>query len=392
MKEFAEYVNKYIDTKVSTAELLKYWKEAKSAHLFSIFGNNLFLEKEITTSFSDEQILQMIERKNFIPFYTDLCNIIYSPEDFYLKPLNETTYSEYQSFNNPEISFRLNIGSYLLDKKTLIKNTWEKPATDFGFFKVYPGTKITRIFSKLAKHYNLKGWKQIIDVFSKANTYKKATGVLRLSIHPLDYLTISENTNNWTTCMSISEEGMYSGTLTEILNSPYVVVAYLQHPNNKTKIWRELYLVHPNIIINIKGYPTQNAELTKIVLKWLKELAEQANFSTYNNTLQSFTDEEASTDMYPILYTNAFYNDSGTCNQYAYINFSVPVADIQFNYSGYRTCLSCGKINSGQYSTTVETLVCDNCRKNFKFPKNSEEIREKPRFSEKRRKKNVWTF
>lgn len=57
-------------------------------------------------------------------------------------------------------------------------------------------------------------------------------GKLCLSIHPLDYMTMSDNACDWSSCMSWQEDGCYRMGTVEMMNSPCVIVAYLEssHP------------------------------------------------------------------------------------------------------------------------------------------------------------------
>ena len=74
---------------------------------------------------------------------------------------------------------------------------------------------------------------------------KRLKGTLCLSIHPLDYITISDNNCDWDSCMTWTGDdcpGEYRlGTL-EMMNSPSVVVAYLDskepyHPLDDGRAW-----------------------------------------------------------------------------------------------------------------------------------------------------------
>lgn len=355
MKEFAEYLNKFVKPKIPIEDLLYSWEKAKSKNLFRVFGNKLFYEKEITVNASISKLkkdLLNLEFKSNSHFYSNLDEIFYN-DSFICKALKE---------NLPIYKVR----SYLLNRTTIIENSWKMPPTDFGFFKAYPGTKITHIYNKLAKHYSIEGWEEIRQIHAKVVSSKILKGILRISIHPLDYITISDNTNGWTSCMSMEDSGLYCGTLTEILNSPYVVVASLLHPINRTKIWRELYLVHPKTIINIKSYPFENVEITKIVLNWLKELSDTNTNNHYDNELVCINNYSSN---YPTIFSREFYNDCGRADQYGYFNNINKIHTVDFNFSGTRICLSCGK--RIQDIEPTRKFVCYDCEDRLQGNHNS---------------------
>ena len=84
---------------------------------------------------------------------------------------------------------------------------------------------------------------------SRALNCKTIKGNLCLSIHPLDYVTMSDNTFNWDSCMNwMGCCGDFRLGTIECMNSPYIVVAYVESENEKlvfghhewnSKRWRE---------------------------------------------------------------------------------------------------------------------------------------------------------
>ena len=103
----------------------------------------------------------------------------------------------------------------------------------------------------------------------------KLHGQLCISIHPLDYMTMSDNDCDWDSCMSWKNEGSYRLGTVEMMNSPSVVVAYLESStpmwlpkgvwNNKK--WRCLFIVTPDVITSVKGYPYNSNALNAIVIE-----------------------------------------------------------------------------------------------------------------------------
>ena len=64
------------------------------------------------------------------------------------------------------------------------------------------GCKLSRLLGKLAKHFEVDGYEEFRILASQVTNQKKLTGKLCLSIHPLDFFTMSDNNCGWETCMN----------------------------------------------------------------------------------------------------------------------------------------------------------------------------------------------
>ena len=139
-------------------------------------------------------------------------------------------------------------------------------------------------------YYNLlvKKYEKIRIKHSMILNDKTVKGNLVFSIHPLDFMTMSDNSLNWQSCMSWQNEGCYRIGTVEMMNSNNVICCYIEDEKNpfefqnqatgevyfwNNKKWRQLEYVNPDIIMTGKAYPYQNNEISKIVLNELRELA-----------------------------------------------------------------------------------------------------------------------
>ena len=146
----------------------------------------------------------------------------------------------------------------------------------------------------------------------------KMTGNLCLSIHPLDYITMSENDEGWSSCMNWHDEGCYRRGTIEMMNSKYVLVAYVKSENNEiymgndnhwnSKKWRSLFYLDKDIITSIKGYPYQHPALVKVIIEKLEELAEANLGYMYGHKLRK-SDGEDSYLMWDEEAVNYWYTD-----------------------------------------------------------------------------------
>lgn len=229
----------------------------------------------------------------------------------------------------------------------------------FEVFKYYP--LYEEQFNYFAKNYN------------ELRAIKNRDALLCLSIHPLDFMTMSDNNSGWTSCMAWADEeggGCYRVGTVEMMNSNMTICAYLlpekekdkewlfgQYPRHwdaddyyyenipedadeetkeawtwNNKRWRCLYYINKDILCSGKSYPYTSDSLSKMVLDVIHELAEKnlgwkyqfgpqpyldmRNFS-FRNFYKLRDDEEFLKDKHCIFFeTKGMYNDFLNANDY----------------------------------------------------------------------------
>ena len=230
-----------------------------------------------------------------------------------------------------------------------------------------------KILGKLAKAYDLPGFEEFRIAHSQIHNQKRLHGTLSISIHPLDYMTMSHNACGWSSCMDWTDEGSYRRGTVEMMNSDCVVVAYLESSSPfypldndfvwSNKKWRELFIVDNNVIAGVKPYPYEHTDLEKMVLDWLKELATKNCGWEYTNSTHIFShdyhkhNDELDRDITLRFWTDAMYNDfcDGHC---AYLGLDIPCV-YDRSYSGPSQCLNCGDIHNDFDNEGM--LVCEGC-------------------------------
>lgn len=357
--------------------ILNYWNELKS-NLFHLMGESLILEREVEF----EQDYTILKKE-----YNAAAKGTKAQEFFniLIAKVIEPLWKKTQKTNPIEAR------NYyvLVDLETFLRNSWEGSSFDFPLpdnkkFRINKGTKITRALRIIAKKYNIPYWEEAREVHAKISTFKKGKGTLCLSIHPLDYMTMSDNSEGWHSCMEWAKTngagGDYRSGTVEMMNSPVVLVTYLKHSEKtfedwNSKIWRELFIVNKDIITNIKGYPKRNDSLTLQALNWIKELAEKnAGYAyypkvlSYNNEYEEDNSKELRDNNISIKFEcNYMYNDTARESAYCYCAQSLlaPSTDYYLNYSGPLNCMICGKsfeLNNDDENNS--RVTCENCYSN----------------------------
>lgn len=379
-----------VKREVSAEVLLREWDRAKSEYLGDLFGDSLILSKEIEYYEDQDSLNARVDNylnglsynyngveKNFYNNYHNKF-LSYDIEDSSLLPLRNNMY-------------RLII-SEALGKNKYEGDTFELPIPNSDkMLKIQYGCKPMKILGKIAKYYELDGFEKFRIEISQILNQKKFTGELHLSIHPLDYMTSSDNACDWTSCMSWMDEGAYRQGTVEMMNSPMVVVAYLtskesMHLFNQSdssfwnnKKWREYIIVTPEIVTDIKGYPYINSYLSKEAIRWLADLMQAHGYAkNYGKYMMTYypeegfylPDEDPDKDNEHVLRfkTNYMYNDfSSSRVQYAIMSRDLPERKT-ITYSGESECMSCGALNIEIPNESclvgnccAEYRICDEC-------------------------------
>lgn len=354
--------------------ILKPWDEAKSgSHLSFLFKDTLIFKEEVEFEESFREISERIEQT--IGYYSEhrkfedaIRKIYYSysrsdNEDWYIWDNILTLFNTYTLATNKIELYENNPRKYI-------------PLADGTQLKIQNGAKPMRIIEKIATSYNIPGFEEYRLAHSRCLNTKKLKGELCISIHPLDYMTMSDNDSGWSSCMSWIDGGEYKQGTVEMMNSHSVVVAYLtakqpmymgdgEHWNNKK--WRSLFIVDPNFIMSVKSYPYENNNLTKEVMRKLAELqgwgkVEPTEYTYYDDNAPVYVNGVCTKIRFT---TNSMYNDFGTCTHWVSIDPDYENNTLFYEnycYSGDSECMVCGCTDHyGGIGHDEGSLMCGDC-------------------------------
>ena len=176
---------------------------------------------------------------------------------------------------------------------------------------------------------------------SQVSSNRILKGTLRLSTCPEDFLSLSEDTSNWTSCLAmISHRGDYRAGCLEMMTSPYTILATVE--SNHRKYWRQIILLTPYAIVALRGYPYTVPQVTSQVLSLVAAAAKRSLDWDYDPQLcYTKSSEFAVSGGTLTLTTNRMYNDTYLGGYYL-IGKPLPSSTYEINYSGPAYCLSCG--------------------------------------------------
>ena len=339
--------------------LLRFWDENKDQYLYKMMDNSFILEKNVKYEKSISDIIDEM-RNNFTisNFRTKFCRHFNWTGDILT----------------------------LVDYDILAKNSYDYGRFCFSYLEEKPlmintGCKPVRMIGKVCEMCGIEGFEEFRLEHSRILNQKMLKGTLCLSIHPLDYITMSDNDYDWSSCMNWVNHGEFRMGTVEMMNSKCVVVAYLKgdkpfrfynhYWNNKK--WRNLFIVTPEIITGIKGYPYQSATFDKIVINWIKELAEKNLNWTYGDNIIAYSPEEEYVTIQDDNYnkfcftTGIMYNDFGNSNNtHCVVNSNLGLGEsFDIHYSGPTECMYCGEeLSDNEDSGELEDtgcVICSSC-------------------------------
>ena len=176
---------------------------------------------------------------------------------------------------------------------------------------------------------------------SQVSSNRILKGTLRLSTRPEDFLSLSEDTSNWTSCLAMtSHRGDYRAGCLEMMTSPYTILATVE--SNHRKYWRQIVLLTPYAIVALRGYPYTVPQVTSQVLSLVAAAAKRSLDWDYDPQLcYTKSSEFAVSSGTLTLTTNRMYNDTYLGGYYL-IGKPLPSSPYEINYSGPAYCLSCG--------------------------------------------------
>ena len=283
------YGNKQIPN-LDVKDWLCYWDHSNQ-NMYKVLGNSLIKEIPYKIEKKEDILKEEIKalRDSFYPYFDDL---IYNVRASYDIENGYYTLGALLSTSNV-----LN-NTVDIDKKLLLNNG--------KYFQIQRGMKLIKVIGKIFSLYKekpletsegekfLKEFTVAFEQFKKDHSIllneKYINGTLCFSIHPMDFLTMSDNSFRWSSCMSWKENGCYRVGTIEMMNSNNVICAYLKSndrpfvfgddPTEKdesfawnNKKWRQLFYVTKDIVVNGKSYPFAfDNEIQTDILTKLKDL------------------------------------------------------------------------------------------------------------------------
>lgn len=364
-----------------TKHFLRYWSAAK-APLYKTFGEQFILKREVSF---DKKKDDLADELDYALWSND--SLIRKFVTDYLDAVNRLPIS------CDEVYALKRFGR---DMDMLVDNVYDGPSItipanctiDGHALQINHGAKAVKMLGKIVKALNITThafrceecnhmcWEDVecpicgnhlkkmegYEAFRRAHSLvlnqKVIRGNLCLSIHPLDYITMSDNDSGWESCMRWMEDpGDYRLGTIEMMNSEYVIVAYVEAKDDmiicnrytwNNKRWRQLIILTPELVLGNKQYPYVNDFLQGTALKWVRQLAEATGaygpyseeiINLYNHQRTPIGTRQVAFD----LDFNYMYNDIYD-SRLAFVKRNWSANEYRKNLSGPAVCTCCGDV------------------------------------------------
>lgn len=384
---------------------LRYWSSAKTP-MEKAFGDGLIVKTPIVTTIEDDELHGDMSRLFYTSEYTRVKNKIYET----YSGLNRDEWDSRCVRDSAGIyySFYELFRYWIFNESSWAENKYAGPTFEVVMpngsrNKIASGCKVMKALGRLVKALDDESISEDFETLrlrqSQILNDARINAELCISIHPLDFMTASYNSNNWRSCMCWTD-GEYRRGVVEMMNSPMVVVAYIESHKESlnfycgrpredktwnSKRWREFFIVTPNVISGIKGYPYWNRGLEDAALKKLREMFGPIFGVNYSESIINWTaDSECVESSRGDIYCRphfecgpAMYNDFYGNNEYHTIfveNYhgEDERGNFWIDYSGPSECVCCGDVEN-EFDGEGE-LICTDCVTHYVCCKCGDEI------------------
>ena len=269
VKEVIKYSQELPDINLNIDKLFDDWLYGKQVFIDAWEGELIKDLGEVTVEFTETQKHQA------------LANLIEQIDYLYCN-----TYCD-EDYNECENLFR-----FIHDNEDAFFNNYLDKEYILGNIKIPKGSKVVRSFKYFCENKELLERLQILA--SRVIQEKKVTGHLCMSVHPLDYLSLSENVHNWRSCHAL--DGEYRAGNLNYMADTSTVICYLRadgehilpdFPDSvpwNSKKWRVLMFIdtYYTMIMAGRQYPFDANNLLLPIKKEFEDVFD-AKFSGWIN-------------------------------------------------------------------------------------------------------------
>ena len=365
-KEVMNITNEYlgmvygIDNFKAHENLWKAFETAKSEKLAELFGDKLIIEKEVVIKKELRDIRRELEEEINITakILKALDQEWKEIADGYYPSWSVNSDSDVETARKSETwqTLRFAFQADALSQGEIQRDYIAYHPTTGKKIKIQKGSKPMRVLKNFIS--DAKVLDEIQTAYSRVMNTKTIKGVLCLSIHPLDYLTVSVNKSNWSSCYNTLDSGAWCASTLSLISSPNTMVAYLKADKDvdyngiewNNKRWRVyVSLNHNNELVHCgRQYPYSSEALLAETVMMTGEL-----------TGREYSNGECESGRVIIETPDNMYNDadcSGDLTTFITKDWKEEDEVIQISDIG-SVCPICGD----HYHDTEFSITCSSC-------------------------------
>lgn len=378
---------------IPVRELLFIWSREKEM-LYELLGNKLIFTKNIFYKRQSDEIEQLVydtlldeyanwrchRRNSAVARYT---NDEMSPIFSFMEKVNDLVEEKGRWVEKELPVTWINLfAADFIAKNIYDGESFKIPTDDSHYIYCERGAKLSKMLGKIARKFDIPGYEEFRIYTSQITNQNQLSGNLCISIHPLDYFTMSDNDCDWDSCMNWQnalngDGGEYCRGTISMMNSPMVVVAYLKSEKDmlleccdddpayawSNKKWRQLFVVSQHTIASVRPYPYENSYLTQEVIDTLRHMAKEVYGWEYDAENKEYV-KSYGWEGFDIHFTTSgrsMYCDFGYESKHHILINTNLGKHIYINYAGQDICLSCGRALWEHDFEDESKLVCKEC-------------------------------
>ena len=297
-------ITKYIDKYgckeeyfIGVDQWLQHWSHANQK-LYHLLGDQFIYEFEYeyekTSEILRKEISDLLSESTFTDNFQDFLRTVI--EDKYYNKRASEDKNTILSLEDYRFFIHLYCTPEFACNETSRSIKFKKPGAR-KMLQIQVGTKIFKALNQVMNYFadefdfNKEAFEELRKKHAIIFSEKRIKGTACISIHPLDYITMSDNDSNWSSCMSWIDNGCYHVGTIEMMNSNNVLCCYLKDKKSpfefakdentgevylwNNKRWRSLFYITKDILMSGKPYPYVSEPFSKDILNKIKTLAEQ---------------------------------------------------------------------------------------------------------------------
>lgn len=339
-----QQINKFLEAEVLSNygkvcdQFYDDWYEAKSDFLFDYFQDTLIFKKKVSLQKSYDDLME-----NCRPMYDKITNSMYKVFEW----------SEFSGFKDI-ISVGALAQNKVLVEKELVSAATGKPV------KIQVGTKMSRALKHLVSPVDLE---ELQVEYSKVFNDKTFNGYLCLSIHPLDYITMSVNGSGWQSCLN-AYDGCYRAGIGALMNSKNTMIGYFTTNEEGVQLtdelkwndkkWRTIISIKDGQFVHLnRQYPYKTDILSEALLDFAQEIFFEGMDMTPTVNKSEY---HISVDVdYDLMYNDAIYRPTEV--RVVYHSDAANEFHTGITICGSSTCPVCGEKKT-EFSRHLECVDC----------------------------------
>lgn len=162
-------------------------------------------------------------------------------------------------------NFEKSISAATEDNSSILSTQSAKKVNEYSSVKCVAGQKSSRVINKLCKFYKVNEHSNFNSVFAQLSNSLSPKEFQRkaiLSIHPCDFLEMSNTKNSWDSCHNL-EDGSYQAGCLSYMNDSVTMIFYTtcnsitEDYSDASKITRQVFCYDDGLLLQSRLYPNQ---------------------------------------------------------------------------------------------------------------------------------------